>query len=527
MEYDDHSLPDDIKIGAERALFKRFVEESGEGMGWSGLDGTILYLNSALCRMLDIESPEDVYGKPVVTFYNQETGERLTNEIFKTVLKNGSWFGELEIVSSKGRRVPTNNSLFVLRDAADKPVGFANVVTDLTERRRANKELRESEQKYRLLVDNLTHPLTVYERDGKILLMNRAGARNFGLTPDDIVGKMLSEFFGPQSELMVARAHEVIDSGAGMEVEDEIALPEGRGWFYSNIQPMRDAAGRIFAVQTISYDITERKRAEEMMIQSEKMLSVGGLAAGMAHEINNPLASILQNLQVVRNRLTLGLERNIADARECGVTIEAVEAYARKRDILSMTEAAIDSGKRAARIVENMLSFSRKQEDSTSSKDLADLLDKTVDLMTGDYDLARKYDFRNIEINREYSDTPLVCCDGSKIQQVFLNLLKNGAEAMYDAKTEKPVLFLRVMRDGQTARVEIEDIGPGMPDDVRRRVFEPFYTTKDVGLGTGLGLSVSYFIIAENHGGTMAVESAPGRGTRFVIRLPLGKKTPL
>ena len=154
-------------------------------------------------------------------------------------------------------------------------------------------------------------------------------------------------------------------------------------------------------------------------------------------------------------------------------------------------------------------------------------MDKTVELAENDYDLGKKYDFRKIEIIREYNAAvPDVTCEETKIQQVFLNILKNGAQAMAENKNNgrPPRLMLRVSAEGHMARVEIEDNGPGMTEAIRKRVFEPFFTTKEVGVGTGLGLSVSYFIITENHGGTITVESNPGEGARFIIRLPFKRE---
>lgn len=133
---------------------------------------------------------------------------------------------------------------------------------------------------------------------------------------------------------------------------------------------------------------------------------------------------------------------------------------------------------------------------------------------------------KSIEIRREFEDgLPPVSCEGAKIQQVLLNIFRNGADAMQTAGTGKPMFIVRMEFDKERKMVcmEIEDNGPGMDEAIRKRVFEPFYTTKPVGEGTGLGLSVSYFIITENHGGKIAVESQPGKGTKFIIRLPLNR----
>jgi signal transduction histidine kinase len=280
---------------------------------------------------------------------------------------------------------------------------------------------------------------------------------------------------------------------------------------------MDQAQGAVVRIDNVS----ERVRLEEMMIQSEKMVSLGGLAAGMAHEINNPLAGILQNAQVIRNRVSPELRANRAVAEGLGLDMNLVHDYFENRGCLRMMDSIMESGHRAARIVENMLSFSRKSNVHMANVDLCALLDRTVELAANDYDLKKQYDFRKIRIERDYEpDIPFVPCEESKIQQVFFNLIRNGAQAMASKQAEA-CFVLRVRKQDDGVRVEIADNGPGMSEEMRKRIFEPFFTTKKVGEGTGLGLSVSYFIVVENHGGTMEVESVPGQGTTFVLTLPL------
>jgi len=155
---------------------------------------------------------------------------------------------------------------------------------------------------------------------------------------------------------------------------------------------------------------------------------------------------------------------------------------------------------------------------------MAALLDRAVELAGQDYDLKKNYDFRQIKIEREYDPSlPQVECAANEIEQVILNLLRNAAQAAYGwhGNGLKPVIRLRTSLEGDMARIEVADNGPGMEEDVRKRVFEPFFTTKPVGVGTGLGLSVSYFIVTSNHRGLIEVESSPGKGACFTVRLPL------
>lgn len=267
----------------------------------------------------------------------------------------------------------------------------------------------------------------------------------------------------------------------------------------------------------------EKKELEEMMIHSEKMISIGGLAAGMAHEINNPLAGILQNSQVIFGRLKDPLPANLKAAEKIDISFDKLNQYMEERHIYKLLDLVLDAGKRAAEIVANMLSFSRKSNSGFLHEDIAQLMEKTLKLAESDYSLKKKFDFKQIKVVRHYEDNlPRVRCKASEIQQVFFNLLSNGAQAMIDMnETESAQFDLGISRHGNMIRIEIKDNGPGMADHVKKKVFEPFFTTKTVGEGTGLGLSVSYFIIVENHKGSIDVVSAPGQGTVFTILLPL------
>ncbi|MGL1862756.1 MAG: ATP-binding protein [Pseudodesulfovibrio sp.] len=277
-------------------------------------------------------------------------------------------------------------------------------------------------------------------------------------------------------------------------------------------------------------NVTDRVNLEQMMVQSEKMMSVGGLAAGMAHEINNPLAAILGYTHNVKKRIFTDLKKNISVAEGCDTSLKNIREYMTKREIPHMLDGILESGNRAATIVSNMLNFSRKSEKQFSPNDMATILDKTLELVATDYDLKKHYDFRDIDIVREYdNDVPPVYCEGNEIQQVFLNLIKNGAEAIDDKEYngDHPRITCRIRQEGGMVVIEVEDNGPGMDEDARLRVFEPFFTTKEVGKGTGLGLSVSYFIITDQHQGSMAVDSHPGQWTRFNVKLPIADSTDL
>ena len=277
----------------------------------------------------------------------------------------------------------------------------------------------------------------------------------------------------------------------------------------------------------------ERQRSQHQLLQAEKLASVGSLAAGMAHEINNPLGGILQNAQL----LEYGLDAGDAQTRQVlarhgldGATQEAFGRYV-KAELAEHLGAIQDCGRRAARIVRGLLDFSRKGETRIEPQDLGQVVEGALALASHEYDLKKRYDFKQIEIHVDVApDLPRVPCDAQQIQQVLLNLIKNAAHAVYglaEARTGyRPRLELRIGRRDATATIEVADNGPGVPPPVLEHIFEPFYTTKGAEEGTGLGLSISKFIVHDVHKGQLRVESREGEGTRFTIELPLAPGPP-
>jgi PAS domain S-box-containing protein len=372
------------------------------------------------------------------------------------------------------------------------------------------------------IIDSMPSMLVGVDSKGRISHWNMAAEKKTGFKEDDVMGRYLWDIM-PQFDQYVKNMMKSIDKREPQKFESIVHL-ENNEIRYSDMMVYPLISNGVEGAVIRIDDITLRRRLEEMMIQTEKMMSVGGLAAGMAHEINNPLSGILLAAQNIARRLSPDFEANREAAEKCGIEFKGLQGYLKARDIVKMLEDMKEMGERASMIVNNMLSFSRQSESKMTGTDLAQLLIKTVDLAASEYDLKKSYDFRHIEIVKEFdTSVPLVKCIAVEIQQVILNLLKNAAHAMHLKKyapDESPRITLRLNQESEWAVIEVEDNGPGMSDEHRKRVFEPFFTTKESGKGTGLGLSVSYFIITDNHKGRMEVESMPGKGTRFIIHLP-------
>ena len=286
----------------------------------------------------------------------------------------------------------------------------------------------------------------------------------------------------------------------------------------------RNKKGDLVRSVGMIHDITERVKIEDIMIQTEKMQSVAGLAAGMAHEINNPLSIITQGIQNSLRRLDPNNSTNREIAKKAGIDGVKMYDFLEERKIITFLTAGKNAVDRAADIVKNMLLFSRKSGSTIVTTDLSELLEHTINLGASDYDMQKKYDFKFVDIKKEYDpDLPCVNCCPNEIEQVLLNLFKNALQAMEEIEAEEytPQFHVRLIKEPDFARIEIEDNGPGIPEDVKNQIFEPFFTTKPAGVGTGLGLSVSSMIITQNHNGTFEVESEHGKGTKFIIRLPI------
>lgn len=426
-------------------------------------------------------------------------------------------------IDSKGKEFPVQISASVVRNEQNEPIALMCSSLDITEQKQAESDLEKARNYISNIVDSMPSALIGVDSKGTVTQWNVAAQNQTGIKATDAIGQTLQNAI-PRLAKEMEQIKKAIKSKQQQHDRRRAHYLNGELYFEDlTIYPLI-ANGVQGAVIRID-DITERVRIEEMMIQSEKMLSVGGLAAGMAHEINNPLGGMIQTAEVINYRLSdIHMEANIKTANQIGVSMETIYSYMDKREIFKMINSIRKSGQRAANIIENMLSFSRKSEESKYSYDLVKIIDKCVELNSVDYDLKKNMDFKKIKIVREYEDNlPKVPCDAGKIQQVIMNLLRNGTEAMISNQQKSPTFVFRIHQTIKSNKItfEIEDNGPGIPKKLQSRIFEPFFTTKSPGQGTGLGLSVSYYIITENHKGSMHMETTENVGTKFIIELPL------
>ncbi|WP_341939294.1 two-component system sensor histidine kinase NtrB [Marinimicrobium sp. C2-29] len=385
--------------------------------------------------------------------------------------------------------------------------------------------LRETQDYLHSIINSMPSILIGVTPDGTVTHWNTAAELSTGLTPDQALGKPLNQVY-PRLPISMDTVNRTIRSGVPY-VNENIQEGHGSDAHYTDL-----SIYPLIAVQAIGAvirmdDITKRVRIENMMIQNEKMMSLGELAAGMAHEINNPLSTVLHGVQNIGRRLSPDLAQNRAAAQELDLELGKINEYLDRRQVSHFLTDIREAGERSMHIVSNMLEFSRGSSRVHDHFDLLRIVQHSLELTDNTLNLQTAGSRRRPGVITELAPSiPPVLGSAAEIQQVILNLLRNAVQAFHSEESDRdPVISLRAYAEPNSAVLEIEDNGPGMKEEVRRHIFEPFFTTKEVGQGTGLGLSVSYFIITEHHSGTIEVDSVPGEGTRFIIRLPLARRT--
>ncbi|MGV8889395.1 MAG: ATP-binding protein [Pseudomonas sp.] len=394
-------------------------------------------------------------------------------------------------------------------------------------RSKIEKKLTGFQNYLNSIIDSMPSALIALDEQLYVTQWNQEASALSGTRLDEALNQPIFLAFEPLKPFL-PQLKQTVEQHTVAKIERVTWLKDEEPKHYAlTFYPLMGGAGRGVVIRID--DITQRLSLEEMMVQSEKMLSVGGLAAGMAHEINNPLGAILHNVQNIRRRLSPDLPKNLEQAEQTGIALSTVNRYLQAREVPQLLDGIQQAGARAAKIVTHMLSFSRRSTRQMAPCDLPALIDQAVEIAGNDFDLAIGFDFKGQAIIRQF-DPALGPVPGTanELEQVLLNLLKNAAQAIHQREDDREPgrIILRTKLNPPWAEIQVEDNGIGMSESVRKRTFEPFFTTKEIGQGTGLGLSVSYFIITNNHKGQMEVQSTLGQGTCFTLRLPLAG-TPL
>jgi len=532
-------------IKKDRRIYRHFFENMVEVLYRADNQGKITLISPSALDMFGYGSVEELIGKNIAeTFYSDPTDRNVFLNKLAELKKVVHY--PLVLKKKDGSDFHCKTTSYYIYDDNHNMVGVEGIIMDTSEQFLAEQALQQAAD----IVDNMQVGIYIYhledlEDDGTLRMIsaNPASEKLTGVPPSEVIGKTLDENFPGLREKGIPQKYaEVIRSQEPWEIEDiyygdervisaafsvkAFPLPNNQvGVSFENIMGRKKIENEIRAKnEELEKNLARIKEMHIQLAMSEKMASLGEITAGVAHEIKNPLNFITGTIEP--------LKRDISDLLEVLEKYESVivdldlqEAFYEVdnfkseiefdfllSEIHKLMEGISEGSNRTKEIVKSLGSFSRKGDDKFVMHNIHEGIDSTLIL------LGNKIK-NKITIHKEYSDTPEIECLPDKLNQVFMNILSNAIQAI----DENGEIFIKTKSEGSNVIIQIRDSGKGMTDEVQKRVFEPFYTTKGMGKGTGLGLSISYSIV-EQHNGKIDISSEPSKGTEFIITLPVHQK---
>ena len=486
-----HDITD--RKNAEQALqaseqnFRNSIDSSSMGIRITGDSEHILYANQALLDMFGYENIEELRASPPQEHYAPESyagfiqrkekyarGESIPDQLEIDIIRKDGAMRHLQLSSVK-----------VLWNGKEQRQTLYN---DVTERKQAEKRLEIASREWRTTFDSITDLISIHDKDNRIIRVNKAVADLLNTTPQQLVGKYCHEVLRGDQECPANCPH-LLAIKTGKPSSIEIFNSKLGVHLQESASPIININGEITGTVLVARDVTQQKRMEEQLILTDRLASIGELSSGIAHELNNPLTSVIGFSQLL-------MEGDVP---------------ANMKEDLGIVH---NEAQRAAAIVKNLLTFARKH---APVKELSQVNTVIEDVLR-----LRAYEQRvnNIEVeNRLSPNLPEIMIDHFQMQQVFLNIMVNAEFAMQEAHHKGKLVVTTEKLDG-IIRTSFADDGPGITQENLKRLFDPFFTTKEVGKGTGLGLSICHGIVTE-HGGQIYATSEKGQGATFVVELPL------
>lgn len=511
-----------MSLEKERNTLRALLDSIPDSIYVRDYGGRYVVVNRALADRVGCDDLGQVTGKTPFDFFPEDRAKQFIEEDQKVmttgeILINRS--SRFQDSSGEMRHLLTTK--VPVRDREGKVFGIVGINRDVTEQERARQALRQTEHRMQEIVDNCPSPMYAKSVTGHYLMINRRYEELFDVKSADVVGKTDLEVLGDNDQVRRLQKNDrlVLERGKPIQIDETLMFPDGERAYVSVKFPMRDLDGEIYAIGGVSTDITERKKAEHelqelnqelmqthenltsahaQLIQAEKMESVGRLAAGVAHEVKNPLAMIGMGLELLARHLPAG-------------DLKAAETIERMK-------RGID---RAKKIVRGLVDYSSDRRLEFQPHDPNKLVRGALELV--------EYELKQAGIGICFtpaSDLPAVAADQTKVEQVLVNLFINAMHSMagkgtLDIRTELVSmenvthdagsrLRERLRQGDRMIRITVSDTGEGVPAELLGKLFDPFFTTKPTGKGTGLGLTVSRKI-ADLHGGELAIANRTDR----------------
>jgi PAS domain S-box-containing protein len=492
----ESKLQKEAESNAEnRKLLQTVLDTTSHGISYTQHRVT-KWSNQALSDMFGWKK-EELVGKDAEFLYSDSREYRRIGEIINKQFKETkSVYLEYPFLHKDGRRVTCILSGNMINKSKPEE-GYIFSFTDITAYKKALEELAESEEKYRTIIENTDEGYYEVDLKGRITFVNNATINMFNFSSTNAVGKKLSQLMGKNTASALVKVFESSYHSKQplKNLHWKFKFGEEQRHIETSIIPkIKD--DKVIGFRGVSRDITERQKMQEQVAENQRLASLGEMAAGIAHEINNPISGIITYGELLKDELMDGSEQQI------------------------FANEVIKEGERIAKIVKNLLAFARKEEVDKSPNDIEEILNDSLALFKAAF---KKH---GIVLQLDIPKVPtleFIQCSKHQIQQVFINLISNAIFALNEKypnmEEMDKIISIKMRSYKDMIRTELSDHGPGMEKDVLNRIFEPFYTTKRPDFGTGLGLSISYGII-KDHRGEIRVESKLGKGTKFTIDLP-------
>ena len=478
--------------------FRTLFERVRHGLFISSKEGKFIDCNQALLDMVGYEDKEEFLRMDIAKdlYVNREDRKK-----FQGLIEEQGYVKDLEVEfrNKKGEKITVLLTAHVKRDEEGRIIGYEGLNIDISERKRMERELKEANEFLTNLIESSVDGIIVTDMKGNILIFNKGAENILGYNAEEVVGKMsIRSIYSPGVAKEVMEKLKSTDyGGMGKLTSFPIAHRRKDGELIEgdlSASLIYDESGKEIASVGIFKDLRERLRIErelremqQALLQSEKLAAMGKLTSQVAHELNNPIYGIMNTLELLKTEVPLESKR---------------------RRIL---ELSLSETQRLAEMLRNMLSFSKPEEEKRRPVKINELVEGILLVM------EKQMRESNIKVETYFDETlPEVMASTNQMRQVMLNLLKNAKEAMPKGGS----LTVRTRREDHKVMVAIQDTGVGIPEELRDKIFEAFFTTKQKVKGVGLGLSVCYGII-KDHGGEIRVESEVDKGTTFTILLPM------
>jgi len=470
-------------------VFSDTIASSINAVAIADLEGNLTHVNKSFLRMWGYDDEKEILGKNAVEFW--QVAEEAVGVMQKALNKEG-WVDELVAKRKDGSIFDVLLSASVVRDEAGRPICRSGSFVDITERKQTEEALRQSEENYRALFDSAVIGTIVLDAETmKVLIANQAAAKIFGFSS---VGEALEsdpfDFIFPEDKERVSELAEkaLFEQNAQLTYDLRILTKDGRKIWISATGARIVRQGRLAGLISFT-DITEKKQQNEKFMLADRLASIGELAAGAAHELNNPLTSVIGFSQLL-------MDKDIPD------------------DIREDLEIIYSEAQRAAGVTKNLLAFARKHRPVKQLNQINSIIEDVLKLRTYEHKI------KGIEVEKQLaSDLPESMVDHFQMQQVFFNIVINAEYFMTEAH-DRGTLTITTENHNGTIRISFADDGPGIPLENLSHIFNPFFTTKQTGKGTGLGLSICHGVVSE-HGGQIYAKSRPGEGTTIFVKLPI------